>query len=378
MPITDINAPLFQACLQLQGNLDRSSLSPLNQRVNSTAFLDYVRSPANKAGIVMPDINALDASANLATDENGCYKVQLQYTKKSCGDVARVQSADLGTCDASSICEAGDKIQPRVKHLDLTIDKLDYIKGSISECDYECLCTGETPSQALSQAIIDAAADLELKISNDLLAMYVTEAGNYADGTASNTASDIKDIPMFNFSADGKACIHHAGFAYMKKQARKAKYDGTYKYFGGEVAADWTNLQGLVTPDNGGSVNQGFDYTYDASIDSILDPLIKADGSSYLIAMAPGAFQIAEYYKYRGWRAKQTPTMLKTTRTINGKLYDFILRYDECLDCHTFIIEKRWGALCIPSAIYCNPNNAHKLIYTQSCGPWNCDLFNNC
>lgn len=379
MSYTPIEAPLFKACFQLQGDLDRSTLSPLNQQTKTVNFLQYLRSGENRAGFDIPDVNNLPDNVNLSTSaETGCYEVQIGYTPKHCEDPDSVEEFELGDCDTSAACEQGEKKGPRKKFLKFEINKGFRKKGSIAECDFECLCTGETPSQALLQNIQDDAYDIEVRKNNYALEQYVAQAGNYSNGDASNSCDTIKDLPMFNFTADGKSCIHHAGFAAIMRNARKSKYQGTYKYFGGEVAADWNNLKPLATADNGGQVNYNFDFTYDSCIDAITDPLICDDGSSYLLALAPGAFQIVEYVKNKGNRKKTFEDFRKATIDVGGVTYDFYLYYDKCNDCWTYTLESRFALCCIPNSIYCNPDNAHKLIFKQTCGAWDCPSFFKC
>lgn len=322
-------------------------------------MLDALTSDRNTAGYRQ----ITDATANSRckpTDDT--QYVEIEIEKPNCGE----PSGCIDLC--------GEGVTAESPYLTLT-PCVKMTAGTSIQISKEDFCnTCETPSERLANDLRRKAELLKQNICHQLAEKAYALMGNYSTGV--NSVATPKHINIFN----PKGFLNATSAAKISMEFCKQGCEQDPFMVGGSVVKMIEQVKRLggvgCCPENGRDVNalNGM-FIYDSKIDTTLAGL-AGDNLSHLLSWSPGAMQLVRYYKNTGWFVEERELFTQTTIEIDGMIYDYTIKYDECNKVWNVGLCACFDLFCIPDEAYqpCNVGN-HKLHWTVGCGEPSCDDF---
>jgi hypothetical protein len=308
------------------------------------------------AGKAAPTIPSLNPGLNLA-------RKYWSYEKPYC------ESA-LVDCGVDALCDTGTPTVETTGYIYSDINKCKTEKWTIGAEEFVNLCEG--PAERRADYLRRKAWNIKQKVNRDAIETLYLAIANYNDGLPSIGAG-TRNVTILSSKGD----ISPVGLQKIESEYDDIGYMGGYKIFGGKVLSTFYGVdKWRLSPEGrlGTELNSdSLPFIYDKEFDKVFQTL-EGNAFSHAVTVPFGSYGIHFWNKYTGVFETNTPTLLTTTLEIDGLLYDYSVKYDECLFQWTETLTLRYGFLGIPDSAYCNGIGLIKH-WNIGCGDIDCDSF---
>jgi hypothetical protein len=364
MAVTSASTARCCANLQIAINTD-TAYAPDRTRL-ALGMLDGLRSPENRVGVdVRVATSAFSGTGGLdGVNDN---TLEIVYDLPDC--VAASQTA-VDVC--GDLTDEGDNRG----YLSVTVEKVSARGGEFTLDEFDGIC--QTPNERLGIKLRQFARSIKKDIDTQLITAMVGCLSNYSDGTDS---ADVVGTATKTLNILNAAGYVNAGeWAKLKSEYRKQFAVQDAIIVGGDVLAQYEDVLQLggKGPNAIGSGTVGLnpyfvDYQLDAGVAAAVGGASGPD-SSFAISWLPGSAQFLDYQENVGYKEYFYPQNTRTTITIDGMVFDYWLRFEECpTPKWKWVLSKRYDLFCIPEAVYAPCFNSNgKLLWMLGCGDATC------
>jgi hypothetical protein len=371
MPVAKLATKPELALYQILNNLDSNPVAPINLKKDTTV-LNRINSADFKAAwdpVSAEDERRLAGKDKFTTfaANPGINKVRrlFKFTKPLCDEES------TGDC-STNICEVDNPTVDPYGYLQVGIDQCNSESWSVSP--KELMSIDQTVSSRRAKALMDAHYKIKQTINKKLIEFLYSSISDYADGTLA-LGNTVRDLRLISDKGD----ILPVGKAKLDREYRHSDFDGEYVMFGGETLADYYAVKGYrLSPEGKMGVADAMadlPFIYDSRFDKIFQSLGE-DVDSHVVAVPIGSILFDTWNEHTGEMEMKDANYMYTTLDIEGLVYDYSFKFDECDKVYKEMITLHWGIGSMPDEIYCDGNGLIRH-FTASCGPVDCDVLRN-
>lgn len=345
-------------------SLERNPAAPVNIKKDPTVW-DRLTQADFRAAWQLTEETTVPGKAHptLPSGDAGINKSRryYKYEKPWCDETVEAEGTSL--CDVSNTT-----VEP---HAYLAVDIDQYASKSwiTTMSDFDLLM--ESPSDRRADQIRRAAYAIKTAANAQVINSLHGFVSDYADGTDGLTAT--KHITLINETGD----ILPVSMAKIAKEYRDSLYKGDYVILGGSTIAQYFDVRMYrLSPEGRMGVTDSLSnlpMIYDSQFDTIWQGL-QADTLSHGVVVPIGSVFVDTFNEFTGYKRLSDPNYVYTTINIDGTLFDYSMKFDECDLVWKEMLTLHYGIGSIPDAIYCDGNGLIRH-YTFGCGPVDCDVL---
>lgn len=360
-----------RCCANLQQALDEAVDFAPNATRLKLGVMEALMSPNNRDGVQVAQMVS-QLGTGVADGATAC-KIEIEFELPDC--VA-------ATASEIDICGAVASIGDTRGYLQQEVTRYAGRAGTWTLDEFDCIC--ESPDERLAKTMMKLARSINKAIEIDAVTQIATYLSNYADGTDSTDVAGGNTRTLNILNSAGH--VNASEWSKLRAEYRKQFSMDDPILVGGDILAQYddvrlaglgANAVGNTNPDQLVNDNRFISYELDSAMDTALGSPAKAAGTSYAISWMPGAIQMLEYLENQGRKEWFYEQSSRTTITIDGVVYDWYLKFEECGSAGEphwkFKLEKRYDFFHIPASVYssCFPSNGN-LLWLLGCGDATC------
>ncbi len=352
------------ALLQTVTSLASNPAAPLNIKKDPTVMRRLLENDFQSAWLLnnSPAVAAKAPPTRPAVNA-GINKVRhfYEYEKPLCDET-------VDDC-TTAICDVDTATEEQKGYLAVDVANCASKSWTVSVDEFQNLL--EAPSQRRADYLRRAAYALLTSANRAIIEDLFASASAYSDTTSSQTAP--KNLPIISDKGD----ILPVAFSRIKSEYRKERFNGNFVTFGGETLATYFDVRDLrLSPEGqmGANANlMNMPFIYDSVFDDVIQEAAE-DSLSHLLTVPVGSYFVRIWNQYTGYQNMIDANYVYTTILIDGILFDYSMKFDECDRVWKEMLTLHYGLGAIPDSIYCDGRGMIKH-WTASCGTIDCDVL---
>ncbi len=264
-----------------------------------------------------------------------------KYEKPFCDESVESVSDDICTVTGLTNDPTG--------YIAVDINKSASKSWVVSIAEFNELC--EAPSVRRADKIRRAAYALKVDANKKIITALYGLINDYANGDNGLTA--VRSLNILT----NEAKLNPVEMSKVAQEYRDSLYNDDYVMIGGNELAKWYDvMMWQLSPEGRVGIDPiNFPFIYDQAFDGIFQGL-AADTDSHAVTIPIGGVFVDIWNEFTGYKELSDPNYVFTTIEIDGILYDYSMKFDECDKNWKEMLTLHFGIGGIPAAAYCSGN----------------------